>query len=554
MTLTPTPRLLVVQLAESTCARLGEILAASDTDVTLARVPGLEQLAAALGEDPAEAILLGDDEESPSIEQVMTLLEKHGKEIPVLIIGMRFEQSRAMAAISAGASDYLDLENLGRLAPAVMREVRRAKNRASQHQEVSPNITRDRRLQALILQSNRQASIGMLAAGVVHEINNPLAYILYNLEGLCDDLPLLLEGLDSCREALARHAGKEESLRALGDAAELLDPENRVEMLESAREALSGAYRIKDITFGLGTFSRVGDDHEAPVEIKYPIECAHTLAFNELKYRARLVKELNNVPTIMASEGGLSQVFLNLLVNAAQAIDEGDVANNEIRVRSWTAAGWIHAEVKDTGKGIPPEDMERVFEPFYSTSPDGNGTGMGLPICRDIVESYGGRIQVESEVGVGTRVKVSFPIASSDDNQGGGPDEDQIKSSHRGRVLVVDDEAPIRTVLKRMLSSEHDVVAVGSGEEGMELLAQDTGYDLLLCDMMMPCTSGVDLHRWLVEHDPGLARRTVFITGGTFTPKCCEYLDSLDNLKIEKPFNTKALKKIVADMVSLARE
>ena len=132
--------------------------------------------------------------------------------------------------------------------------------------------------------------------------------------------------------------------------------------------------------------------------------------------------------------------------------------------------------------------------------------------------------------------------------------EGESSPGHRGRVLVVDDEAPIRTVLKRMLGKEHEVVAVASGEEGKAILAKDTGFDLLLCDMMMARTSGVDLHRWLSEKDPGLAQRTVFITGGTFTPKCREYLDGVDNLKIEKPFDTKTLKKLVADMVALARK
>ena len=548
----PVPRLYLVQLDEPTCARLREALRERETSVEVERVSGVEELAAALEEAPADLILLADQDPDLSPEQVLVHLQERRRDIPLLVLAEQYDADRANALVAAGAADYLDLEDLSRLAPAVRREVRQAAVRAGLRRDASKQITRDWRLQALIFQSDRQASMGMLAAGVVHEINNPLAYILYNLEGLCDDLPVLLEALNDCQEALARRAGPREAKQAIGEAAELLDPEMQEELLDSAREALSGAYRIKDITFGLGTFSKFDDDQPAPVEIKYPIECAHTLAFNELKYRARLVKELNKVPVINASEGGLSQVFLNLLINAAQSIDEGNVANNEIRVRSWAAAGWIHAEVKDTGKGINPEDMERIFEPFYSSRP--GGTGMGLPICRDIVESYGGRIQVESEPGVGTRVKVSFPVGGAINDQASGVAEGESSPGHRGRVLVVDDEAPIRTVLKRMLGKEHEVVAVASGEEGKAILAKDTGFDLLLCDMMMARTSGVDLHRWLSEKDPGLAQRTVFITGGTFTPKCREYLDGVDNLKIEKPFDTKTLKKLVADMVALARK
>jgi PAS domain S-box-containing protein len=269
------------------------------------------------------------------------------------------------------------------------------------------DVSEKRSLQATLAQSDRLASMGMLAAGVAHEINNPLAYILYNLQSMGEDLPELVASMKRCYSALRDHAGKE---GAEAIAGELFNPAIFDDLLERTKDALMGTHRIKEIAHGLATFSRVEVDELSEVNLHYAIDCAINMAYNEVKYRARLVKDFGEVPTIWASDGRISQVFLNLLINAAHAIEEGDVDHNEIRIRTWTDQDNVYAEVSDTGKGIPAEDMNRLFEPFFTTKGVGFGSGLGLAICRNIVKGFGGEIGALSAVGYGSQFTIRLPV------------------------------------------------------------------------------------------------------------------------------------------------
>ncbi len=418
---------------------------------------------------------------------------------------------------------------------------------------VAVDITDYKRLQAQIAQSDRLASMGMLAAGVAHEINNPLAYVLFNLESLTDHLPKLIDAMTQYKASLEEHLGKEKLSQVVGVAGELFSPAMLAGVQEKFKDALGGTRRIRDTTRGLGTFSRVEKDRLVPVDLMHVIEVAVSMVFNEIKYRARLVKDYGVVPTVMASEGRLSQVFLNLLINAAHAIDEGDVENNEIRIRTWTDDGEICVEVRDTGKGIEPEHIERLFEPFFTTKEAGVGSGLGLAISKSIVEGYGGRIEVRSEPGVGSSFVVCLPVGQkkrlAQEVETG---EKDVETEVRGRILVIDDEREIRTAIRRMLEN-YEVIEAGSGKEARQVLESDRAFDLILCDIMMPEVSGVDLHEWLVETYPSSAKQVVFITGGAFTPRTREYLSRVGNLLIEKPFETADFKKIVSELIVAAR-
>jgi len=402
------------------------------------------------------------------------------------------------------------------------------------------------KLRASLAQSDRLASMGMLAAGVAHEINNPLAYVLYNLESLTEDLPLLFEQIQATQ---ARQAGA-----AADDSSESISPEMIKDLVERAREAASGARRIKEIARGLGAFSRVEQHELSQVNLHSAIEHAVSMASNEIKYRARLVKDFGQVPSLLASEGRLAQVVLNLLVNAAHTIDEGDVEHNQIKIRTWSAGQEAFFEVSDTGKGIPPENLERLFEPFFTTKPVGVGSGLGLSICKNIVNGYSGDIKVQSKVGQGTCFTISLPIKRVET----GPVETRRTAEPeaavvRGRVLVIDDEAPIRSLMERLLGKQHEVVKAESGAAAIELLEHDQSFDLIICDMMMPAVSGMDLHKWLVDKNPELAKNVLFITGGAFTPKTREYLAQIDNLRVEKPFDSKDLQHMVNELISATR-
>jgi PAS domain S-box-containing protein len=417
---------------------------------------------------------------------------------------------------------------------------------------VSRDVTEQKKMEAQLAQADRLSSMGMLAAGVAHEINNPLSYALYNLRSLQDDLPGLLEAMRVYQTRLNDHLGRAAVEAIVGSAANGMNPAMLADIQDRIHDAYKGTQRIRDIARGLGTFSRVEEDKLVPVSLIDVIEAALSMCFNELKYRARVVKDYGKTRTVMASEGRLSQVFLNLFVNAAHAIEEGDVASNEIRVRTWTQGETICAEVRDTGSGIDPAHLEKLFEPFFTTKETGVGSGLGLPISKGIVEGYGGTITVNSELGRGTsveirlpgRVEVVVPAASVQVAEDAG--------SVHGRILVVDDEEGMRTAMVRMLRG-HETVLASTGEVAKGILEDDPAFDLILCDMMMPKVSGMDLHRWLAQENPHLAEQVIFITGGAFTPRAQDYLSTVDNLWLEKPLDVGNFKKIVNDRVRLVK-
>jgi two-component system NtrC family sensor kinase len=246
------------------------------------------------------------------------------------------------------------------------------------------DLTERKQMQARLVLSDRLVAMGTLAAGVAHEINNPLAFVLSNLSFLASELRALAAELPAGR---------------LAEAEEVL------------REATMGANRVRQIVGDLKTFSRADDDVPTVVNLQNVIESALTIARAELRAKAKVVRDYADVPPVEGSEGRFGQVFLNLLINAAQAIPVGQAERNEIRVRLRSVQDHVLVEVQDTGAGIPAEMRSRIFDPFFTTKPVGEGTGLGLFVCQGIVTRFGGEISVESEVGQGTTFRVIFPTA-----------------------------------------------------------------------------------------------------------------------------------------------
>lgn len=415
--------------------------------------------------------------------------------------------------------------------------------------------TEVKRLQATLGQADRLASMGALAAGVAHEINNPLAYVLYNIETLATDLPRLSVAIERCVAALRVNVGDAALATALGEEGTLLQPATLKDMSERATDALSGTQRIRAISKAISTFSHMESTKRCRLDVNHAIQSAATMALTSIKFRAKLVVSLGEVPAVWASEGKLSQVFLNLLMNAAQAIDEGNVQGNRVMIRSWVEAEDVFVEVEDTGKGIAPESLQRIFDPFFTTKAPGVGSGLGLSICRNIINEFGGDIRVASEIGTGTRFVVRLPV------QSGASDPPPRPSSLipalpqvRGRILVVDDELAILAMTAQMLGSQHSVVSVASGESACSLLERDRDFDVILCDLMMPGMTGMELHQWLTTHHPVLAERVVFVTGGAGTLQASEYTLRVGNLRLEKPYDSAQLKQLVAQRVAVAKD
>ncbi len=371
-------------------------------------------------------------------------------------------------------------------------------------------------LQARLMAQERLVTTGTLAAGVGHEINNPLTYVIGSV--------------DSALEELRAVAGASPS----GRMREILD------MLADARE---GADRIRKIVRGLRAFAR-GDTVLVPTDVHAAVEISVNMAAHELRQRATLTTELDPVPLVLADEAGLSQVLVNLIANAAQAFPTSEPDRNRIVIRSKTASdGRVLVEVSDTGPGISPEILPRIFDPFFTTKPTGQGTGLGLSICHNLVTALGGEITCATELGRGTTFTVLLPCSI---------EERSVEPAGVGavgarrRVLIVDDEPVILSVVTRLLKNEHDVESCVDPREALRLLVQGSqDFDVIFCDLMMPYLTGMDLYREVLASRPEIARRFVFMTGGTIHAEPQQFLAEVENERIDKPFSGQNLRGIV---------
>jgi CheY-like chemotaxis protein len=379
------------------------------------------------------------------------------------------------------------------------------------------------------------AAVGTLAAGLAHEINNPLAYVLTHLTATSGErLPALERLVAELERASGRPGGEASAL--VGEIRQAID------------SACEGAERMSSIVRDLKIFSRTDDDTVVAVDVRRVLDTSVNMAFSQIRHRAKLVRQYDEVPRVDANESRLGQVFVNLLVNAAQALPPGDVEKNVIRLRTRTGeSGRVLVEVIDSGPGIPAELKAKIFDPFFTTKPAGEGTGLGLWICEGIVTRMGGTIEVQSRPGE-TIFRVSLPQGRSVEAP---PPRrpDPTRKARRGRVLVVDDEAPLANALRMFLSDEHDVTVATSGREALTLLAKEGAFDAILCDLMMPDVTGVDVYEALAARSPATARRMVFVTGGAFTPRIQEFLEQVTSPRLEKPFDLPKLRSILRELV-----
>jgi CheY-like chemotaxis protein len=278
------------------------------------------------------------------------------------------------------------------------------------------------------------------------------------------------------------------------------------------------------------------------------------MASHEILYRARVVRRFADVPPVLADAMSLGQVFINLLLNAAQSINEGDATNNEVRVATMTDCdGNALVEITDTGCGIHSAALPRVFDPFFTVKSPG-GTGLGLSISHGTVKKLGGEITVTSTPGVGSTFRVVLPPCLALQGPPTPAHEATAERKARTRVLVIDDEELIREAIRRALGKECSVTLAASGREALGLLSDEAGgYDVILCDLLMPDVSGMDLYAETIRAAPALGGRFVFMTGGAFTPKARSFLENVGNPHLEKPIALAKLREIVRSARSAAR-
>lgn len=389
-------------------------------------------------------------------------------------------------------------------------------------------------LDARLAVAGRLAALGTLAAGLGHEINNPLTYVLGNL--------------DFALDVLRRHGLADAAAEPPGDVPPALARDLR-EVAAVLAEAQQGALRVRDTVRSVKDFARVDEAALARVALREPLDEALRMTGVELRDRARVRVEYGPTPAVMANAARLQQVFVNLLLNASQAIADGAPARNEVSVRTGTdARGHAVVEVRDTGHGVAPADLPRLFDPFFTTRPMGGGAGLGLAICHGVVSALGGEITVESEPGCGALARVTLPPApAAQASAAPAACAPTGEPARRGRVLVIDDEDAVARAIERMLRAAHDVVVETDPRDALARIAAGETFDLVLCDLMMPAMSGIEFFEELTVLRPAVAERVVFITGGAVSQRAKDFLARQVRPHLAKPFNAEMLRRVAAD-------
>lgn len=420
----------------------------------------------------------------------------------------------ATARMLRGDGEYLEAECMGM---------------AVEHGGAEANLvfvrdtTARREMERAVLLSERLASVGMLAAGIAHELNNPLAYVLGNLNVLIEQLR---------------------------DLAGTSPPQRLRDILDAATEAEHGARRTSRIVRDLKSFSRVDAEDRIPLDLRAVADVAVNMTSNDLRRKARLRKQYGDVPLVVADESRLSQVVVNLLLNACQAIPSGHVEDHTVTVVVSTADdGAALLEVRDTGPGIASDVIDQIFEPFFTTKPPSEGTGLGLAVSLGIVASHGGALTVESSPGRGTTFRMTLPATQLDEQAA--PCQ-PARPAASARVLVVDDEALVGKAVARMLRG-HDVHVEQDAARALARIHSGELFDVILCDLTMPTLSGADFFAGVRESAPELEQRVVFMTGDVYEASSRRFLDGIPNQCLEKPFDIRLLRAVVRSLTPTNR-
>jgi PAS domain S-box-containing protein len=455
-----------------------------------------------------EALDFVHPDERAVVQQRIAQYMKQGKTAPVLEERFRRRDGSYFMVEVTGIPVMFDGE------PAALALVR--------------DISVKKRMEAQLIVSDRLASLGRLAASVGHEINNPLAYVLGNVQML------------------------EQDLSRLGSSGRV-DAETLEQLLDRLSAVEQGAERVRDIVRDLKTLAPSNDEPRGAVDLHGVLDVCADMAEHEIRHRARLVKDYGEAAMVEASEGRLGQIFLNLLVNAAQAIPEGNVLDNDVRLATRRlGADHVLVEISDSGSGIPEEVLGRIFEPFFSTKAPGAGTGLGLSICHHLVTSVGGSIEVRRRAPRGTTFRVTLPLSRSAVVQSREPVEASRPVVGR-RVLVIDDEERFAAMLVSFLGG-YDVSVAHSGRQAIERFEQGEQFDVVLCDLMMGDMTGMDVYDYLTRSGSGAEHRMILMTGGAFTPRAQEFLDAVDNPRLDKPFRVSEVARAIHELLSQAAE
>jgi signal transduction histidine kinase len=516
---------LLVEDNEIFALALAELLEGANVEVKLSHVARLADAAAF--RDPAPDVLLLDLT-LPDAEGLDTLRGAQSAlpSVPIVVLTAERNSERALQILRGGAQDYLVKGAFD--ADTLVRSMRYAVERAqSEH------------LRRRLLQADRLAAIGKLAAGVAHEISNPASFVRANQE-------LLRAHLESASLALRsafRRAGASPEVTA-ELVAELEAVRGEIDEMRRVNEQTTfGVERICSVVADLRGYTRLEPAQLVEVRPNDVVNEVCQLVQGMVRHKAQLLKDLQEVPAIALAPGRLDQVLTNLLMNAAQAIPEGAAQNERITISTRLREGEVSITVEDTGSGMTEEEQRHVFEPFFTTKTREEGLGLGLSICADIVAAHGGSIRCSSVSHQGSRFEVRFKVAPRLQPSAVSPVPSEAPGSARARVLLVDDEPYIRQTYALLLDSDFDVVTAANGGQALAYLEADPGIDLVICDVMMPDMDAAQMLGKVRSTRPELVSRFVLHTGGAMSERTRLLVDSGEHPVFYKPMT-------VTEMVS----
>jgi two-component system NtrC family sensor kinase len=393
--------------------------------------------------------------------------------------------------------------------------------------------------------TERFAAVGQLAAGVAHEINNPVACVIAAHSYLQDRL-----------EDLHRLDALVESSGAIGDARALWKDIGGRTLIADMHDALSDAEeavgRVRDIIGDMRSLARADDVKGTLVDISEPVRSALRVAGAELRHRAVTETHLAAGLEVQGNAGRLSQVFLNLFMNASQAFGDRPLAQNRIVVSSERLDNRVVVRVSDNGPGILPQHLSRIFEPFFSTKEASKGMGLGLSISRDIARAHGGELQVESTPGRGTTFSLILPVANVHavgvevaSQEAPGFAQRRARAAERLRLLFIDDEPAMLRAYERFFGRDYDVVVAADGRQALDILAEGGDFGAIVCDFLMPELTGMEAYRRTLESQPQLADAFVFVTAHVNDKDVRAFVDTVPNKVFEKPLDLEQLKHVI---------
>lgn len=462
--------------------------------------------------------------------------------LPVVVASARPTVARAVGLMRRGAHDYVPL---GRALVAC--------EEAARSGDAPPGGLDDEHLastRAAAVEHERLATLGRLAAGVSHEINNPAAFVLANLDELqkvCDDLhglldlvvPLALEHADEAdRQKIRRTLDHAHWPGVFDDVGDLLG------------ESVVGLRRIRGVVQDLRGLSRARAGERQAVDPNREVEQATSLLRHELLLNAKLDLDLSRVPTVLAAPGRIALLVLNLLTNALDSLVEGQ-AGAQVRVSTARERDHVRLIVEDNGTTLPAATLAPDAEPYGHTHQVDQSARVRLFVCRSIAEELQGELHAEQREGGGTRVVLRVPalVKEAEAFQVVTEAADPLTNA---RILVVDNEPAIVRSLKRLLRGARAVDTTTSGRDALERLLTDPP-DAVVCDLLMPDVSGMHIHARLTDEHPELLSRIVFVTGGAWTEAARDFMAEHADMVLEKPFEPEELRRRLREALRTPR-